>query len=70
MRLLISKEILAGDHRLVTLDAAKAFDVLWQVALLRKIYNAGMDSNMWLANAHLYKDGETSVKWRNNISKQ
>ena len=28
--------------KLVTLDACKAFDVVWQESLLRKIYNAGI----------------------------
>ena len=56
------------DLHLVTLDAAKAFDVVWQDSLMRKIYNAGVDGSLWLATAHLYKDAETSVKWASHIS--
>lgn len=31
---------------LVTLDAAKAFDVVWQASLLRKIYHEGVDGTL------------------------
>ena len=35
---------------LVTLDAAKAFDVAWQDSLIRKCYNAvPVDITLWLA---------------------
>ena len=32
---------------LVTLDAAKAFGVVWQGSLLRKIYREGVDGSLW-----------------------
>ena len=56
-----------GLH-LVTLDAAKAFDVVWQDSLMRKIYSAGVDGSLWLTTANLYRDAETSVKWSSHVS--
>ena len=40
---------------LVTLDAAKAFDVVWQGSLLRKIYLEGVDGCIWLTLLNMYK---------------
>lgn len=33
--------------RLVTLDDCKAFDVVWQDSLLRKMFNIGMQGKLW-----------------------
>ena len=59
---------LREDLHLVTLDAAKAFDVVWQDSLMRKISNAGVYSTLWLTTANLNRDAETSVKWSNHMS--
>ena len=59
---------LREDLHLVTLDAAKAFDVVWQDSLMRKIYNAGVDGSLWLTTANLCRDAETSVKWSSHVS--
>ena len=59
---------LREDLYLVALDAAKAFDVVWQDSLMRKIYNAGVDGSLWLTTANLYRDAETSVKWSSHVS--
>ena len=53
---------------LVTLDACKAFDVVWQDSLLRKIYMAGIDGSMWLTLSSLYNGASSSVKWLSYIS--
>ena len=53
---------------LVTLDAAKAFDVVWQVSLLRKIYHEGVDGTLWLTLSCMYSNAITSVKWGPHIS--
>ncbi|MEW8562218.1 MAG: hypothetical protein AB2541_08940, partial [Candidatus Thiodiazotropha sp.] len=39
---------------LVTLDAAKAFDVVWQASLLRKIYHEGVDGTLWVTLSCMY----------------
>ena len=53
---------------LVTLDAAKAFDVVWQASLLRKIYHEGVDGILWLTLSCMYSDAVTSVKWGPHVS--
>ena len=53
---------------LVTLDAAKAFDVVWQASLLRKIYQEGVNGTLWLTLSSMYSDAVTSVKWGPHIS--
>ena len=53
---------------LVTLDAAKAFDVVWQASLLRKIYHEGVDGTPWLTLPCMYSNAITSVKWGPHIS--
>ena len=53
---------------LVTLDATKASNVVWQDFLMKKIYNAGVDVSLWLTTADLYRDAETSVKWSDHMS--
>lgn len=54
--------------KLVTLDACKAFGVVWQESLLRKIYNAGMDGNLWLCLNNLYSGAYSAVKWQGLVS--
>ncbi|MCW4345464.1 MAG: reverse transcriptase domain-containing protein, partial [Candidatus Thiodiazotropha endolucinida] len=53
---------------LVTLDACKAFDVVWQDSLLRKVYLAGVDGSMWLTLSSLYNGASSSVKWSGHVS--
>ena len=36
------------NKHLITLDACKAFDVVRQDSLLKKIFLAGVDSSLWL----------------------
>ena len=43
--------------KLVTLDACKAFDVVWQDSLLRKIYNVGIQGSLWVCLKNLYRGG-------------
>ncbi|MEW8544375.1 MAG: reverse transcriptase family protein, partial [Candidatus Thiodiazotropha sp.] len=54
--------------RLVTLDACKAFDVVWQDSLLRKMFNAGVQGNLWWSVRNLYVGAQSVVKWNGNIS--
>ena len=53
---------------LVTLDSAKAFDVVWQDSLLRKIYHEGVSGTMWLTLASMYSHATTSVKRGSHLS--
>ena len=39
--------------KLVTLDACKAFDVVWQESLLRKLFNAGIQGSLWVCLKNL-----------------
>ena len=54
--------------KLVTLDASKAFDVVWQDSLLRKIHNVGIQGKLWLCLSNLYKGAYLVVKWQGIIS--
>lgn len=53
---------------LVTLDVCKAFDVVWQDSLLRKLYLTGVHGKLWLTLNNLYSDATSSVKWKNRLS--
>ena len=53
--------------KLVTLDACKAFYVVWQDSLLRKIHNAGIQGKLWLCISNLYKGAHSAVKWQGNV---
>ena len=48
--------------KLVTLDACKAFDIVWQDSLLRKIYNVGIQGKLWTCLSNLYKGATSAVK--------
>ena len=54
--------------KLVTLDACKAFDVVWQESLLRKIYCAGIHGKLWLCLSNLYSGAHLAVKWQGIFS--
>ena len=54
--------------KLVTLDACKAFDVVWQDSLLRKLYNIGIHGSLWLSMSNLYSDATSVVKWQGRTS--
>ena len=54
--------------KLVTLDACKAFNVVWQESLLRKIYNAGIHGKLWLCLSNLYSGAHSVVKWQGIVS--
>ena len=53
---------------LITFDAAKAFDVVWQGSLLRKIFREGVDGSLWLTLSSMYANAVTSVKWGPHVS--
>ena len=46
-----------------TLDAGKAFDVVWHDSLLRKLYKDGVRGDLWLLVKSLHTDSHTIVKW-------
>ena len=46
-----------------TLDAEKAFDVVWHDSLLRKLYKDGVRGDLWLLVKSLHTDSHTIVKW-------
>ena len=54
--------------RLVTLDACKAFDVVWQDSLLRKMFNTGVQGNLWWSVRNLYAGAQSVVKWNGKVS--
>ena len=45
-----------------TLDAEKAFDVVWHDSLLRKLYKDGVRGDLWLLVKSLHTDSHTLVK--------
>lgn len=62
----------AKDHgeflTLVTLDAALAFDLVWQGSLLRKIFFEGVDGATWLTLLNMYTQATSSVTWGQRVS--
>ena len=50
------------------LDAAKAFDVVWQESLLRKIFLEGVDGTIWLTLLNMYTKATSLVKWGHHVS--
>ena len=65
-------QIEAKDQRrpltLVTLDAAKDFDVVWQGSLRRKIFLEGVDGTIWLTPLNMYTQATSSVRWGHYVS--
>ncbi|KAK3083919.1 hypothetical protein FSP39_005338 [Pinctada imbricata] len=53
---------------LQTLDAEKAFDVVWHDSLLQKLYKDGVEGDLWLLVQSLHKNANTIVKWEGEIS--
>ena len=56
------------DLFLTTLDTQKAFDVVDQNSLLRKLYLDGIRGNDWLLLKELYSDCSSRIKWAGELS--
>ena len=56
------------DLFLTTLDTQKAFDVVDQNSLLRKLYLGGIRGNDWLLLKELYSDCSSRIKWAGELS--
>ena len=56
------------DLFLTTLHAQKAFDVVDQNSLLRKLYLDGIRGNDWLLLKELYSDCSSMIKWAGELS--
>ena len=54
--------------KLVTLGACKAFDVVWQDSLLRKLYKTGIHGSLWLSLSNRYSGAVSVVKWQGKMS--
>ena len=55
---------------LAFLDAKSAFDVVSHKRLMRKLFNIGVEGNMWTIINSLHQDARSAVKWQGAISKQ
>ena len=53
---------------LATLDAEKAFDVVWHASLLRKLFLDGVTGDAWLLIKSLHEDAHTKIKWGTELS--
>ena len=53
---------------LVTLDAAKAFDVVWQGAQLWKRFLEGVVGSVWLTLLNMYTQATSVVRWGHHTS--
>ena len=51
-----------------TLDAEKAFDIVWHDSLIRKLFNDGVGGDLWLLVKSLHTDANTSIKWNGDLS--
>ena len=65
------------DHRdiqarayLAFLDAQSAFDVVSHKSLMHKLFNIGVEENMWNIINSLHQNARSAVKRRGEISKQ
>ncbi|MCG8110719.1 MAG: reverse transcriptase family protein, partial [Candidatus Thiodiazotropha endolucinida] len=56
------------DLFLTTLDTQKAFDVVDQNSLLRKLYLDGIHGDDWLLLSDLYSDCSSRIKWAGELS--
>ena len=56
------------DLLFTTLDTQKAFDVVDQNSLLRRLYLDGIDGDDWLLIRDLYSDCSSRVKWAGLLS--
>ena len=56
------------DLLLTTLDTQKAFDVVDQNSLLRKLYLDGIHGDDWLLLRNLYSDCSSRIKWAGSLS--
>ena len=54
---------------LSTLDAEKAFDVVWHASLLRKLFLDGIQGDSWLLIKSLHEQAHTKIKWGTELSK-
>ena len=52
-----------------SLDARKAFDVVYQNAMLHKLYYYGLHSSLWRLLFELYQDASSQVKWDGTLSR-
>ena len=71
--LILSECILeAGNNKrdlfVTTLDTQKAFDVVDQNSLLRKLYLDGIHGDDWLLLRDLYSDCSSRIKWAGELS--
>ena len=53
---------------LTTLDAEKAFDVVWHEGLLRKLYLDGIGGDMWRLIKSLHEGTNIQVKWNTELT--
>ena len=53
---------------LATLDAEKAFDVVWHASLLRKLFIDGIHGDTWLLIKSLHDKAYTQIKWGSSLS--
>ena len=64
----LNQKNLKQDLLLTTLDTQKAFDVVDQNSLLRKLYLDGVHGDDWLLLKDLYSDCSSRVKWAGQLS--
>ena len=52
------------------LDAKAAFDVVSHQSLMRKLFNIGVEGNLWTLVNSLHQDAQSAVKWQGEISEK
>ena len=52
-----------------SLDAKKAFDVVYQNAMLYKLFFEGLDPSLWNLMYDQYQDASSKVKWNGSLSR-
>lgn len=51
------------------IDASKAFDVVWHMSMMRRLFYTGIDGNDWTVINNMYQNLNSKVKWDGIVSR-
>ena len=56
-------EDIKSERFVASLDARKAFDVVYQTTVLHKLFYSGLDPALWILVQKMYQNAPSKVKW-------